>query len=76
MDVGIRIRDYLTSQGIKQTWLSEAAGIPLPKLNLSLNGKRRFTFGEYQTICFVLNVDVGTFLEARPPKKEVNNDEE
>lgn len=75
MDVGIRIRDYLTSQGIKQTWLSENTGIPLPKLNLSLNGKRRITIEEYQIICFALKVDVGTFLEARPPKKEVNGDE-
>ena len=69
MDVGIRIRDYLTSQGIKQTWLSKTTGIPLPKLNLSLNGKRRLTFEDYQTICFALKVDVGTFLKANHPRR-------
>ena len=69
MDVGIRIRDYLETKGIKQTWLSEKTHIAMPKLNLSLSGKRKLSFDEYQTICWALGVGVSTFMEPRPPVK-------
>lgn len=69
MDIGFRIRDYMESHGIKQTWLSEKAHIPMPKLNLSLSGKRKLTFEEYQTICWALGVGVDTFLSPMPPLK-------
>ena len=72
MDVGIRIRDYLESNGIKQVWLSEKTHIAMPKLNLSLNGKRKLSFEEYQTICWAIGVGVDTFLEAHPPAIEAH----
>lgn len=70
MDIGIRIRNYLETHGIKQAWLSKNTHIPQSKLNLSLNGKRKLSFEEYQTICWALGVGVDMFLEARPLIKD------
>ena len=38
-----KIKDYLKEQGISQVYLAGKAEIDLPKLNLSLNGKRRLS---------------------------------
>lgn len=67
MNTGIKIKAYLNSKGISQTFLSNKSGIQATKLNLALNGKRKLTLDEYETICWALEVDVGTFLEASPP---------
>lgn len=66
MDVGQKIRAYIEERNISQVELCEKTNIAPPKMNLSLNGKRRMTFGEYQAICWALGVGVDTFLEARP----------
>lgn len=68
MDVGIKIKNYLESIGMSQSFLSSKTGIPMPKLNLALNAKRRISLDEYETVCWALNVPVGTFLEPRPPE--------
>ncbi len=68
MEVATKIRNYIEERGITQIWLSNKTGIPPAKLNLVLNCKRKLTFIEYEVICWALNVDVGSFLEARPPK--------
>lgn len=70
MKTGMKIKSYLDSKGISQTFLSTKTGIPLPKLNLTLNGKRNIQIEEYQTICWALGVGVDMFLEARPPMTE------
>lgn len=67
MDVAVKIKRYLEENGVAQSWLSCKTGIASAKLSLALNGKRRLTFDEYELICWALNVDVGTFLEARAP---------
>lgn len=66
MSVGKKIKLYLEETGISQTFISNKTKIPLPKLNLALNGKRNFTFEEYEKICGVLQVGVDKFLS---PKK-------
>lgn len=71
MCVGQKIKSYLKDNGISQTFVSEKAGIPLSKLNMSLNGNRRLDFGEYELICGALSVGVDKFLEPRKPKKEM-----
>ncbi|MGI6170472.1 MAG: helix-turn-helix domain-containing protein [Butyricicoccus sp.] len=70
MNVGKRIFEYLKQNGISQTHISKESGIPLPKLNLALNGKRRLTFEEYEEICWVLGVSVDQFLSPRKPNNE------
>lgn len=71
MCVGLKIKLYLKDNGISQTFVSEKTGIPLSKLNLSLNGNRRLDFGEYELICGALSVGVDKFLEPKKLKKEL-----
>ncbi len=65
MCVGQKIKLYLKDNGITQTFLANKTGIPLQKLNLSLNGNRRLDFGEYELICGALSVGTDRFLEPR-----------
>lgn len=67
MCVGLKIKNYLRNNGISQTFVSEKTGIPLAKLNLSLNGNRRLDFTEYELICGALSVGADKFLEPRLP---------
>ena len=67
MEVGMRIKKYMEENGVTQAFLSRKTGMPSPKLNLALNGKRRLMFEEYELICGVLGVDAGFFLRARVP---------
>lgn len=63
MPVGKQIRLYLIDKGISQTWLSEQAKIALPKLNASLNEKRKLDVEEFASIINVLNEDANRFLK-------------
>lgn len=69
MCVGNKIKMYLDDRGISQSHISAKTKIPLPKLNLSLNGKRKLTFEEYELICGALDVETSTFLEPKKPKE-------
>lgn len=68
MDVGIKIKNYLDERDISQIWLCQKTNIPPAKLNLSLSGKRKMTFNEYQVICWALGVGVDQFMAPRPPE--------
>lgn len=67
MSVGERIKNYLKNNGISQTYVSKKSGIPLAKLNLSLNRKRGLDVSEYELICGALSVGADKFLEPRLP---------
>lgn len=67
MEVGKKIKKYLEDHGISQTYLGKKIHMELPKLNLALNGNRRFTFEEYEAICYVLGVNTDEFLNPRMP---------
>lgn len=69
MEVGTKIKEYLESNGISQSHVSKKTNIPAPKLNMTLNGKRRMTFEEYSEVCYVLGVDTNFFLKPRNPDK-------
>lgn len=66
MNVGPRILKYLNENGITQTFVSKKTGIPLSKLNLSLNGHRKLGYEEYAAICWCLNVNTDYFLKPAP----------
>ena len=68
MEVAEKIRMYMDDNGITQAHISRKTGIAMSKLSLALNGKRRFTFDEYESICWALGVGVETFLEPRAPQ--------
>lgn len=70
MEVGLKIKCYLDKNGITQAHLSRETGIDQVKLNLGLNGKRRFTFYEYSIICGVLGVNTDYFIKPRMPERE------
>lgn len=63
MSVGKQIRLYLIEKGISQTWVSEQARIALPKLNASLNDKRKLDVEEFSSIINVLKEDANRFLK-------------
>ena len=48
LEVGLKIKKYLDEKGISQAHISREIEMDPVKLNLSLNGKRRFTFPEYE----------------------------
>ena len=61
--LGVKIKDYLDANGIKQTFVSEKANIPHPAFVAMLSGKRRIEVMEYYRICKALNVDILTFID-------------
>lgn len=69
MCVGMKIKGYLEEKGISQTYVSNKTNIPMPKLNLALNGNRRMTFEEYELICGALEVNTDKFLQPRKPQQ-------
>lgn len=70
MEVGEKIKCYLEEHGISQTFISKKTGIELPKVNLSLNGNRKFTYEEYEMVCWALGVNTDRFLKPRKPKEK------
>ena len=66
------VKKYLDERGISQTFVSRRTGIPLPKLNLALNGHRKMTFSEYELVCGALEVNNDKFLKHRLPEETKN----
>lgn len=64
------IKEYLSENGIKQTFLSNKTGIELTKLNMALNGLRKLSLEEYALICGALGVNIDRFLSPRVPDEE------
>lgn len=70
METGKQIKAYLSEIGTSQKFLSYKTGIPMAKLNLALNGKRRLTLDEYALICWALNIPSDKFITPHPPKNK------
>ena len=70
MNVGLKIKDYIVENGIKQSYLAKVTNISESKLNLTLNGKRRLKFEEYEVICWCLGVNTDKFVKPREPKRQ------
>ncbi|MDO4438584.1 MAG: helix-turn-helix transcriptional regulator [Eubacteriales bacterium] len=68
MEVGLKIKDYLNNNGISQAYIARETNIPIPKLNLALNGNRKLTFEEYELICGALDLNTDFFLKPRKQK--------
>jgi len=64
---GVKIKKYLKSKGISQTFVSNKTGIPISTLNAILNGNRKLLAEEYFVICQVLGVPLDTFMEKDQP---------
>ena len=63
MDVAQRIKEYIESNGLKQTFVAEKSGIDIATLNAILNGKIRLTVDRLKLICEALDVKPEFFLD-------------
>lgn len=70
--VGLKIKEYLDENGIKYSYLSERAGMPMNILSPTLNGKRKMRVEEYFMICEILGLPAETFA----PDKKVSKQSE
>lgn len=61
--VGEKIKQYLTENGIKQSFVAEKVGIPASQLSEICNKGRSIDCVLYYKICKALNVPLETFLE-------------
>lgn len=61
--VGIRIKEYLIKNGIKQTFIVERTGLTPTIVSDICKGKRNIECREYYKICKALQVPLETFIE-------------
>lgn len=61
--VGLRIGQYLTDNGIKQSFVADKVGITKPQMSDICTKGRSVDCVTYYKICKVLNVPFETFLE-------------
>ena len=57
------IKEYLSRNGIKQTWLAEQVGIPISTFSGIINGNTAMKADLFIQICKVLNVPPERFSE-------------
>ena len=67
---GTDIKEYLESNGIKQSYVSDKTGIPAPILNMMLNNNRKIEANEYMKICDAIGVPLEQFKPRMPDKKK------
>ena len=63
--VGKRISEYLTNNGIKQSFVAEKVGIAPSQMSDICNKGRNIDCVLYYKICKTLNVPFETFLEEK-----------
>ena len=61
--VGKRIKEYLMSNGIKQTFIAEKTGLTPMVISDICNNDRKIDCCEYYKICNVLNVPYDYFFK-------------
>lgn len=57
------LKEYFKENGITQQEVENKTGIERPKVNLSLNGKRKFTADELIKIAIVFDLDLNKIKE-------------
>lgn len=66
-----RILKYITSNGIKQSFISKKTGINKSSLHAKLHGEINLTPREIELICWALNKSPSDFIKPRPPESEI-----
>lgn len=61
--VGTKIKEYLQTNGIKQTFLADKTGLSDSQVSEICNKDRRIDCIEYYKICKALNVPLEYFIE-------------
>lgn len=60
-----KVKQYLESHGIRQSFVAEKCNISLSTFNAMLNGKRRMYAEDLRQICYALNVSPEVFIEVK-----------
>ena len=58
---GRDIKAYLVTNGLKQAYVAEKAGIPEPIFSMIMNDKRKIEVNEYMRICDAIGVPLEQF---------------
>lgn len=61
---GLKIKDYMDSNGIKYSHIAEKTGMKINIFSAMLNNKRKITVEEYFAICDALQVDGNYFVNS------------
>ena len=61
--LGLKIKAYMDTKGIKQTFLAEKTGMGLAVVNAILNGNRKIEANEYFEICKALEIPLDFFFQ-------------
>lgn len=64
MQLSLAVKDYLTTHGIKQTFIADKCGWSKQKVNCVLNGKQRMTAEDMSDICEAIGLPYGYFYNA------------
>lgn len=65
MEVAQKIKEYIETNGLKQTYVAEKSGMEISALNSILNGRTKLTVERLQLICKALNVEPAFFLDCK-----------
>ncbi len=61
MNINKKLSEYISSRGIKQTYISQKTGISQDAVSRILNGTRRISADEFLSICAALEIDTNIF---------------
>lgn len=67
-----RIKEYLVSKGIKQSFVAKRCGWSKQKTSLLLNGKTKMPVEEFFLICDAIGVSYDFFVKEREKTNERN----
>jgi len=65
MEMGLRIREYIKSKGIRFNYVAERAGMDYKKLSRLLNGNQKITTDEYEQIVLALELPASYFFSSK-----------
>lgn len=66
--LGGKIKSYLKSAGVTQSFVCDKTGISASKLSAMLNGDRKILAEEYFLICKALNLEFSFFYDVETEK--------
>ena len=70
MTVAQALKGYLTSHGIKQTFIAEKCNWPKQKVCCIVNGKQRMSADDFFTICKAIGAPYDLILNASEDERD------
>lgn len=64
-----KVRQYIDSKGIRQSFVAEKCGISATTFNAMMNGKRKMYAEDLRMICYALEVSPEEFIEYQQKQK-------